>query len=269
MKTSRITVNNLEVSFLHKEVESPLGTIIFIHGFPFGKEIWQAQLEALPGKIQGISYDIRGYGESDPGHGYFSIDLFANDLLQFIDQLGLRRVILCGVSMGGYIALRTYELNSSLISALILCDTNASADTNAAKINRFASIEKIRDEGKGAFANDFLKKVFSTATHETQHELVHSIFKLIMALPDATLCATQLALASRTDTSHVLEKINIPTLIIRGAGDQLMSRQQADNLHYGVRDSESVEITEAGHLPNLENPVDFNAVMNRFLERLS
>ena len=268
MKTSRVTINNLEVSLLRKEVADPTATIIFIHGFPFGKEIWQSQLEALPNNIQGIAYDIRGYGESDSGHGFFSIDLFAKDLIQLIDTIGLQKVILCGVSMGGYIALRTYELQGALISGLILCDTNSGADTNVNKINRFASIEKIQEEGKGAFANEFLKKVFSVKTQEERHDMTSSIFKLIMALPDSTLCATQMALASRTDTSPILEKVTVPTLIVRGAEDQLMSVQQANDLHHAIPGSELVEIPQAGHLPNLENAGDFNSAMNMFLAHM-
>lgn len=268
MNSTRVSINNLAVSFLHREVKSPSATVVFIHGFPFGKEIWKSQLESLSEQVQGISYDIRGYGESDPGHGYFSIDLFANDLINLIEHLHLNRVVLCGVSMGGYIALRAYELRRDLFLGLILCDTNANADSNIGKINRFASIERIQAEGKGAFANDFLKKVFSSRTPEIHHELVNSIFKLIMDLPESTLCATLLALASRTDTSEFLESVTVPALIIRGAEDQLMTTQQAENLHQAISSSEFVVVPEAGHLPNLENPGVFNAAMNSFLERL-
>lgn len=266
MKTSRLVVHEQEMSYLIKESDNPVLTVIFIHGFPLGKEIWTSQLNALPKDIQGIAYDIRGYGDSHPGHGFFSIDLFAADLIGFIENLKLQRVVLCGISMGGYIALRAFERAPGVFSALILCDTNASSDPNEAKLNRFASIEKIQFEGKGAFANDFVKKIFADKTLEGNHDLVNFIYKMIMDLPESTLCASQLALASRTETIDVLPAIKIPTLVVRGAEDRLMSAEQARGLHDKIKNSRLIEIPLSGHLPNLENPEEFNKTMNDFLQ---
>jgi pimeloyl-ACP methyl ester carboxylesterase len=268
MKDSILEVEGLQVSFLQNEAVSPVVPVIFIHGFPFGKEMWIGQLGSLPAGVQGIAYDVRGFGSSFPGHGFFSIDLFASDLIAFIRNLGLQEVIVCGLSMGGYIALRAFEKEPGLFSGIILADTNASADTNEAKLNRFASIEKIQNGGKEAFAEGFLQKVFSQKTLTEGHDKVSLIRNMVIALPESTLCATQLALASRTDTSHVLDSINIPALIIRGEDDQLMSKEQAQFLHSRIKNSELVEIPDSGHLSNIENPEVFNEVLNEFLRKL-
>jgi pimeloyl-ACP methyl ester carboxylesterase len=96
-------INNLLVSYTDEGEEgSPV--IIFIHGFPFNKSMWNLQVEPLKDDYRLIMYDIRGHGNSDAGIEVFSIDLFANDLIGLMDALKIDKAILCGLSMGGYIA---------------------------------------------------------------------------------------------------------------------------------------------------------------------
>jgi len=116
MKTIPIRAGNIKNSVTLTTPLNPKAAVVFIHGFPFNKHIWDEQMSALPDDIQGIAYDIRGLGKSTAGHGYLSIDLFARDLLHLIEYLKLKKVILCGISMGGYIALRATELSPETIS---------------------------------------------------------------------------------------------------------------------------------------------------------
>lgn len=263
VKTASVLANGIHVSYCYKSPGAV--TVIFIHGFPFGKEIWTDQLNSLPGKIEGIAYDIRGYGGSDTGHHFFSIDLFVSDLLGLIQELSLSNVILCGISMGGYIALRAFERSPQLFAGLVLCDTNSFADSNEAKLNRFATIEQIVNGEKKVFSASFIKKIFSEDTINHKKQTVSFIEEMISRLPETTLCATQLALASRTETTAVLEKIDVPALIIRGKEDKLMTEEQALFLKNTIKKSQLAEIPQSGHLPNLENPETFNEILNRFL----
>jgi pimeloyl-ACP methyl ester carboxylesterase len=266
MKEARVKTGSIKVNV--SATESQPGTaVIFIHGFPFNKDIWNEQMEALPEHIQGIAYDVRGHGKTSSGHGYFSIDQFANDLLNLIKFLKLKKVILCGISMGGYIALRATEISPETISGLILCDTNSSADSTEAKLNRFTQIETIINKDLNAFVNPFLKKLFSANTVQKKPKTVDFIREVIFRNKEKNICATLLALASRTDTTDSLDKINVPVLIIRGEEDQIISNEQINVLHQHIKKSELKIIPLSGHLPNLENPEEFNAAMNRFLIR--
>src|SRR5688572_14917782 len=94
--------------------------VIFIHGFPFSSDMWSQQAQGLNNNFRVITYDIRGHGKSDIGDGQFSIELFAEDLLALIDASGLEKVVLCGLSMGGYIALRSAEKFPDRIMGLVL-----------------------------------------------------------------------------------------------------------------------------------------------------
>jgi pimeloyl-ACP methyl ester carboxylesterase len=93
------------------------------------------------------------------------------------------------------------------------------------------------------------------------------IKNMILSLSVNTICATQLALASRTDTTAFLNKISVPALIIRGKHDLLMEMEQAEVLKSNLRAGEFVEIPDSAHLPNLENPLLFNRELNLFLQR--
>ena len=266
LELKSIIVNGLSVSYLSRPADS--GTvIIFIHGFPCKKEMWRQQLESLPKYIQGIAYDIRGFGNSEAGHGFLSIDLLASDLLNFIEELQLKKVILCGLSMGGYIVLRAFERSPQRFSGLILCDTNAFTDKDEARLKRFALIEKVQSGGKEEFSENFLHQVLYEETLERKEQVVSSIRDMIQQASEKAICAALLAMAARTDTTAVLPQIQIPALIIRGQHDRLMSAEKAEFLKSEIKNSSLAEIAASGHFPNLENPEEFNSRMNDFLEK--
>jgi pimeloyl-ACP methyl ester carboxylesterase len=169
--------------------------------------------------------------------------------------------------MGGYIALRAFELSPEIFAGLILCDTNCVADSNEAKVKRFNSIEQLQAGNKADFIEGFVKNVFSENTLANSVTTVHYLKNLISQTSNDTICATQLALAARTETSSVLPGIQIPTLIIRGASDKLMSEEQTLQLHKGILNSELVHISGSGHLPNLENATEFNRALTDFLHK--
>jgi pimeloyl-ACP methyl ester carboxylesterase len=267
MKEARVKTGSIKVNVATTEQPNPKATVIFIHGFPFSKDMWKQQMAALPEGIQGIAYDVRGHGKTSSGHGYFSVDQFANDLLNLIKFLKLKKVILCGISMGGYIALRALEVSPETISGLILCDTNSLADSNEAKLGRFAQIETIMNKDQKAFSDAFVKKIFTPDTLQKNPKVVNLIAQEILQNKEKNICATLLALASRTDTTASLDNINIPVLIMRGEKDQIITDEQVKILHKHIKDSELTLIAESAHLPNLENAEQFNKVMNEFIAK--
>lgn len=264
MRTTRIKTGTIKTSITYTAVPDPRAAVVFVHGFPFNKEIWKQQLSVLPEGFQGIIYDIRGHGRSTSGHGYFSVDLFAKDLLDIIRHLRLKKVVLCGISMGGYISLRAVEIAPEMISGLVLCDTHSLADTNETKLSRFAYIEMIMSRGKEAFTEAFLKKLFSPETDRNRAQIAF-VRRIILDNKEKNICAALLALASRTDTTANLENIKVPSLIIRGEEDQIISNEHAEILHLGITGSALSVIPSAGHLPQLDNPAAFNEVLTGFL----
>jgi 3-oxoadipate enol-lactonase len=257
-----------DVAINYSEHGMPQGLpIVFIHGFPFSQEMWTPQMPMLPNEIRAIAYDVRGHGRSDVGDGQFTIEHFVDDLIALLDHLAIEKAVLCGLSMGGYIALRAIEKNPERINGLVLCDTKSDPDTNDAKINRAATMKTIKTFGVRAFAEDFVKSIFWENTFRNDPETIEFIKDIIHRNSPLGICGTLLALASRTDTTLMLPSIDIPTCIIVGEHDKLTPPAVAQEMHKTIGGSELHVLPNAAHMCNLENSRDFNERITTFLRK--
>jgi 3-oxoadipate enol-lactonase len=241
--------------------------VVFIHGFPFSHKMWEPQMHELPNDIHAIAYDVRGHGSSDVGDGQFTIEMFVDDLIALLDHLSIEKTILCGLSMGGYIALRATERHPNRIKGLLLCDTKSGADTNEEKIKRTSSIKIVKSEGVSAFADNFVKAIFWAKTFENNPGAIELTKELIRTNSPLGICGTLLALASRTDTTQSLSSINVPTCIIVGEYDLRTPPSCAQEMHKAISGSELHILSNAGHMSNLENSNDFNKNLIAFLKK--
>jgi 3-oxoadipate enol-lactonase len=263
----KIRVNNSTLNYTERGL--PQGSpIVFIHGFPFNHSTWEPQMKALPHHFRAITYDVRGHGESDVGDGQYSIEFFVDDLIALMDHLVIDRAVLCGLSMGGYIALRAIERHPERVSGLVLCDTRSEADSDEGKVKRSATVRSVRTKGVAAFAEEFVKLVFADETFEMNPLLISMIRAMIEANPPLGICGTALALAGRTDTTKALTSINVATLIVVGEHDKLTPPDAAQAMQKKIAGSELRIIPHAAHLSNLENSVEFNKHLVGFLYRL-
>lgn len=267
IKSNKVRVGDLSIAYhIKKATETPEKTIIFLHGFPFNKNMWRDQLESLEDNITGIAVDIRGHGNSTKGHGFFSIDVFAKDLGAFMRKLEIESAVLCGISMGGYIALRAYQLFPEKIRGLILCDTHSKADDNAGKQKRFDAVQAVLQHGRRPYAIGFIGNVFSAQSVEDKPDAVELIKSSIRRNSISSICSTLLALAARTDTTDVLVDIKVPTLVIRGKEDKITPAELMEELAKKIKGATYLEFEHCGHLPNLEDVEKFNLNMNTFLQ---
>lgn len=240
--------------------------VVFIHGFPFSSEMWKGQTQMLQTEnLRIVTYDLRGHGQSDFGDGQYSIELFVDDLIGLLDHLKITKTILCGFSMGGYIALRAIERNPDRFNALILCDTMSAADSNEARIKRANSVKLIKNEGVGRFAEGFLKAVFAPQTFETRPDIIDEIRRVVLLNAPLGMCGGLLAMAGRTDTTEALCKINVPTLILVGEHDAVTPPSAAKSMHDKILNSKLHLIKNAAHMSNLENSKEFNEWLMEFL----
>ncbi|MGH2568696.1 MAG: alpha/beta fold hydrolase [Bacteroidota bacterium] len=261
----RIKLNDVQINYVERGMPQGLPAV-FIHGFPFSHSMWEPQMLALPSEIRAIAYDVRGHGESDVADGIYSIELFVDDLMALLDHLVLQQAVLCGLSMGGYIALRAIERHPDRVKGLILCDTQSAADSNEGKVKRSASIKAVKTNGVKAFAEGFVKAVFAAQTFEKNPAAVETIRAMIEANSPLGITGTLLALAARTDTSATLANIKVPTLILVGEHDAITPVAASQSMHEKIAGSKMQVIPNAAHMSNLENPSDFNAALLKFLK---
>jgi 3-oxoadipate enol-lactonase len=263
-KGIKAVINHLAISY---NDYGPTGApvIIFIHGFPFNKFTWDKQAEALKDTYRVIAYDIRGHGDSDAGEVEFSIGLFADDLFGLMDALQIDQAVLCGLSMGGYVALQAVTRYPDRFKGLILCDTQCHADTPEGKEKRMRSIESIQANGLAKYAEDSVKNLFAPESFATRKSEITLIRDMIRNASPQSVCKSLLALAGRKETCSRLEEINLPVLIMVGKEDKITPPAASEFMNDKIRNSILVVINHAAHLSNLENPDEFNEQLKKFL----
>ena len=212
-----------------------------------------------------IAYDIRGHGNSDDGVDNFSIDLFVNDLLSLMDTLKIDKAILCGFSMGGYIALNAIENYPERFNALILCDTNCTEDKPEAKEKRMKIIESVNKKGLEQYAEVSLKKLFAPISFSKHIEEIAIVKRMIMKTSKQSIYKTLHALTERKETCTKLHAIKVPVLIMVGKEDEITPPDVALTMHEEIKGSIIHIIDHAGHLCNMENSKEFNNQLSGFL----
>lgn len=258
------SINGLTV---HTFGDNRKQSIIFIHGFPYDHSMWEEQIKILEGNYFCIAYDVRGLGESSVGFGQYTMEAYVDDLFSIIKNLHLKKPILCGLSMGGYITLRAVEKFHDSFSGLILCDTKSEADDNVAKLKRAAGISQIDSGEIIKFIDSFVANCFAEETIEENQNLFQSTLAKSHKQNPVGVKGAIIAIMSRTDTTSFLPKIKLPTLVLCGSFDTLTPPTLMRTLSEKIPDSEFAIIPRAGHMTPLENPKGVNDLITGFLKR--
>jgi 3-oxoadipate enol-lactonase len=258
-------LNGIRVHYIDLGTNSHDPPVVFIHGFPFALEMWNPQIEFLKDKYRVIAYDIRGHGSSDDVDGQYTIEFFVDDLIALLDHLKIPKATLCGLSMGGYIALRAIERNPERVSSLILCDTGPQADSNEVKLRRVANMKAVKTNGVKAFAESFLKAIFRPESFESRPYEVEAIRRMIESNSEIGIRGTLLALSCRTDTTDSLDLIRVPTLIMVGETDKVCPPKLSELMDSKISGSQIHILPNAAHISNLENTEEFNTHLSNFL----
>lgn len=266
IKRKKVRIDDISVSYLIKgAISNKKAPILFLHGFPFDKMMWLEQLKSLPADQCGIAIDIRGHGKSTIGQGFFSIPLFSHDVAKFLNHLKIAKAHICGVSMGGYIALQFMEYYPEHAQSLILNNTHSLADNNDSKTKRFETIQSILKHGTRVFSISFAQNLFLKKNINKEHPGINNILKSIGTNNTRSICNTLLALASRRDTTPILQDIQVPTLLIYSDHDQIVKQDQIKILQKHIKHAKLEIIKNSGHLPNIEASEKYNEILNDFI----
>jgi 3-oxoadipate enol-lactonase len=263
----KLTLNGITVNY---DDNGPLYAppIIFLHGFPFNKSMWEMQAEALKNNFRVISYDLRGHGNTVATDGNFSLETLTDDLIQFMDALHLKRVMLCAISLGAYIALNAVEKHPERFNAMVVSGVQCQADTEDVKEERLKIIEHIKDRGIDEYVDESMKHLFATRSFTSRKEEVRAVRNMIIATPVKSICDTLLALTKRKETCGQLSEINMPVMILAGKEDYITPVSAAQFIHKSVKGSVLHILDYAGHLANMENTHDFNEHLKDFVNQV-
>ena len=244
--------------------------IVFLHGFPHDRTLWNAQRLSLAPHARCIVPDLRGFGQSST-HGPYSMDQYADDVAAVLDWLGIEAAVVCGLSMGGYIAMAMWRRHPERIRAFAFCDTRAGADTEEGRQRRDELITIVRRDGVRAIAEAQITGMVGATTRERRPEVVAALRAMMGRQSVAGITGALLALRDRPDSRETLRTISVPTLVLVGEDDVLTPIKDARAIAEALPPAARVRleiIAGAGHVPCLERPAATTHALSDFLSTL-
>src|SRR5437764_8301253 len=256
----RVEIEGLSVAYTEKGRGAPL---VLLHGFLCDSRVWRRELETLSDEFRVVAWDAPGAGQSSDPPEAFAIGDWAACLAAFLKAVGVERAHVLGLSWGGLLAQALYRLSPDVVLTLILADTYAgwkgSFGEDVAR-QRLARCERESYLPAQEFTRIWVpSEFFADASPELRDE---------MAAVASEFHPHGFRLMARTladnDTTDLLPKIDVPTLLLWGNGDRRSPLDVAEAFHRAIPRSELVVIARAGHVSNMERPREFDAHVRRF-----
>lgn len=238
--------------------------VVLLHGFPLTADMWHPQLENVPHGWRYIAPDLRGFGAAATTPAR-TMDDFADAVLSFLDAMRLDKVTLGGLSMGGYVLFAVLRRAPERVTAVILADTRATADTEQGRAGRTKMLETVRTKGVSAVADEMMPKLLGESTRRTRRDVELRVREIAAANRPEAIAGAIEAMRDRPDSTPVLDRISVPTLVLVGEEDTLTTPADAEAMRARISRAHLVDLPRAGHLSNLEAPDEFSAALADFL----
>ena len=248
--------------------EGPEDPVVLLHAFPLNSRMWAPQIKALAGHRRVIAPDYPGFGKSPRPPAQPDVRYYAEQVGELLDKLKLDRVVLGGLSMGGYVAFACLRLFPERVSALLLANTRPEPDDKDAREARRETAHRVAEQGVRVLPKLQMERLLAPDTMENNKDVVEFVRGMILeSSPDGVVAALG-AMRERPDSTDLLGRINIPTLVVVGVDDALSTPEIMGGMAERIPDSRHATLPKAGHLSNLEAPEGFNAALCEFLEEL-
>lgn len=232
--------------------------MVLLHGFPLNRRMWESAGQSLAKEgFRVVRPDLRGHGESPAPEEASTMARCAEDVLALCDQLGIRRFVLGGFSLGGYVAFQIAATAPDRVVGLLLVDTRAEPDTEEARKARATTIDDITKNGVNVLADGMIPKFFTEATRQARPELVEQTRGTITGVNPQGAQNALRGMAERPDQRPLLSRLRVPTLIVVGSEDSLTPPSAAKEMSQKIAGAELVELSRAAHLSLLERPRAF------------
>jgi pimeloyl-ACP methyl ester carboxylesterase len=260
----------MTVALYHRDAGIGL-PVVLLHAFPLSSAMWLAQREALAAEFRVITPDQRGFGGSPLGTDEPSLAEAADDVVALLDAKELDRVVLGGLSMGGYLAMALLRRHPDRVRGLVLADTRATADPAEVRDGRERIATRVlaEDGGTQVLLDEVLPTLLGRTTMERRPLVFGRVKALVQAAPPAAVAWAERAMAARPDSSEVLATSGVPTLVLVGEEDELSPPGDAEALAQTIPGARFARLPGAGHLSAVEDPEAFSAELRSFLSALA
>lgn len=232
------------------------------HSLACRLEMWDEEVRRLSRRFTVLAYDARGHGETSAPPGPYTLDMIADDIQGLLDHVGAKQTHWIGLSMGGVFGLATALKYPRLFSSMVLADTSSKLSDEGIAAFRHR-VEIVRAGTMEAMVQPTLKRWFKDSFREHRPELMARVAEWIRTTPLEGYIGISAAIPA-IDVTHRLREIRVPCLALVGADDIAMPPAFSKTLQQHLPDCRYVEIADAGHLSNLEQPEAFNSALDRF-----
>jgi 3-oxoadipate enol-lactonase len=244
-------------------------TLLCIHGFPLDHTLWAPQVAGLADIAHVLAPDLRGFGDDQrPVPEVMTMEAYAADLKELLDERGVDRVVLCGLSMGGYVAMAFLAQWPERVAGLVLCNTRANADTPEGRTARQATAQNAFEKGVDVIARAMAPTLLSEHSKRVHPELMARMETMIGRQRPEAVAAAALGMSERPDRHEVLRGCTVPALVITGSEDALMPQPTSQAMVDALPSGRLVVLPHAGHLTNLEATEAFNDTVRAFIGSL-
>jgi pimeloyl-ACP methyl ester carboxylesterase len=239
--------------------------LVLLHAFPLNGRMFEPQMKAFSGERRVVAPDYPGFGRSPRTPAQPDVHYYAEGLRGLLDRLHFERVILGGVSMGGYVAFECMRLFPDRVSALVLANTRPEPDAEEMREIRNDMALSVAKEGVEVLVELQMERLLAPNSLKDEG-LVEAVRAMILEnSPDGAVAALG-AMRERPDSRPLLGEINVPTLVVGGEEDGISSPEVMGDMAAEIPGAHHVTIPDTGHLSNLEAPEKFNATLNDFLK---
>ncbi|HEY8582202.1 MAG TPA: 3-oxoadipate enol-lactonase [Capillimicrobium sp.] len=244
---------------VHHAEDGPAGgsTVVFVNSLGSTLEMWEPQARALAAHHRVVRFDLRGHGRSPVPPGPYALDDLGADVLALMDRLEIERASLCGLSLGGMVAMWTAIAAPQRVDRLALCCTSAALGPPEAWRERAALV---RSSGTEAVADAVVGR-WLTPGFAAEHPDERARLRAMIAATPAEGYAGCCAAIERMDLERHLHRITAPTLVVAGADDPATPPDHAQRIAAAIPGARAHVVDGAAHLANVEQPARVTALL--------
>lgn len=263
---NRVISGDAEIVY---EVLGSGSPVVLLHPFPVNHEFWLPAVKPLLTRYRLILPDLRGHGESGVGEGPATMAKHAADVAKILNEEKIDRAIFAGVSIGGYVLFEFWRKYAARVSALILCNTKAQADTPDARAGRLQAANVVLERGNEAFFESMIPKLLAATTRTTRLDLVDGALRMMRKMSPEDIALVQRGMAERPDSIETLKTISVPTLLVTGDEDVVTGVPEAELMKRHIAGSEMRVVAKAGHYSPWEQPEEVGKLVRQFVDRVN
>jgi 3-oxoadipate enol-lactonase len=230
--------------------------LLLLHAWPVDARMWEPQRAAMPAGLPVVVPNHPGFGASPSSGDVTTMESCTVRAIEALEAAGVERAVVCGLSMGGYVAFELWRRARERVIGLVLANTRAVADAPEGARARRDLAERLRREG-----NVLAEEPPPLLSASAPAELDRRVRALIAEQTAEAIAAASLGMAERPDSTADLDGIDVPTLVITSTEDRLIAADVSAAMAEAIPSARLEVIEGVGHLTNLEAPEAFNRLL--------